>query len=114
QSLVAMLPLRPLLLFYAGRTANLFAAVILIAMAIRAAPQLSGVIAAVALLPMSLYEMASWSADAGTMALAWLVTALLLAPERRLWAVMTAGFALSLCKPAYFLIALLALAIELR
>src|SRR4029077_9479135 len=32
----------------------------------------------------------------------------------RLWAVMTAGFALSLCKPAYFLIALLALAIELR
>ncbi|HXH37154.1 MAG TPA: DUF2142 domain-containing protein [Thermoanaerobaculia bacterium] len=114
QSLVAILPLRPLVLFYAGRVANLIVAIMLIAMAIRAAPQLSGVMAAVALLPMSLYELASWSADAATMALAWLFTALLLAPERRLWAVATAGLALGLCKPAYFLIALLALAVELR
>jgi uncharacterized membrane protein len=114
QSLVAMLPLRPLVLFYAGRAANLIVAVMLIAMAVRAAPQLRGVLSAVALLPMSLYEMASWSADAATMALAWLFTALLLAPTRRVWAVVMAGFALSLCKPAYFLIAFLALAIQLR
>lgn len=114
QSFVAMLPLRPLILFYAGRVANLIVAIMLIAVAIRAAPQLSGVLATVALLPMSLYEMASWSADAATMGLAWLFTALLLAPTRRLWAVVMAGFALSLCKPAYFLIAFLALAIQLR
>jgi uncharacterized membrane protein len=113
-SLVAMLPIRPLLLFYSGRIANLIVAVLLIALAIRAAPQLSGVIAAVALLPMSLYEMASWSADAATMAVAWLFTALLLAPTRRFWAVVLAGFTLGLCKPAYFLIAILALAINLR
>jgi uncharacterized membrane protein len=114
QSLVAALPLRPMIVFYGGRVANLVVAVILIALAIRAAPDYGGIFAAVALLPMSLYELASLSADAATMALAWLFTALLLVPPRRAWVVVLAGFALALCKPAYFLIALLALCTRFR
>jgi uncharacterized membrane protein len=114
QSLVAALPLRPLTIFYAGRIANLLAAIVLVVLAIRAAPAFGGIIAAVSLLPMSLYEMASWSADAATMALAWLFTALLLGPPRRISVVCLAGFALSLCKPAYFLIALLAFVVRAR
>lgn len=114
QSLIAALPLRPVLLFYGGRIMNLIAAVLLIALAIRAAPQYGNVIAAAALLPMSLYEFASWSADAATIALAWLFTALLLVPPRRRGIVALAGFALALCKPAYFLLALLAFAMPFR
>ncbi len=114
QSLVAALPLRPMIVFYGGRVANLLVAVILIALAIRAAPDYGGIFAAAALLPMSLYELASLSADAATIALALLFTALLLVPPRRVWVVALAGFALALCKPAYFLIALLAVAAPLR
>jgi len=113
-SLVAALPLRPVIVLYGGRVANLLVAVILIALAIRAAPEYGGIFAAAALLPMSLYEMASLSADAATMALAWLFTALLLVPPRRTWVVALTGFALALCKPAYFLIVLLALVAPLR
>jgi uncharacterized membrane protein len=114
QSLVAALPLRPVIVFYGGRVANLLVAVMLIALAIRAAPDYGGIFAAAALLPMSLYEMASLSADAVTMALACLFTALLLVPPRRAWVVVLTGFALALCKPAYFLIALLALVAPFR
>lgn len=114
QSLVASLPLRPMIVFYGGRIANLVLAVLLIALAIRAAPQYGNVIGATALLPMSLYELASWSADATTIALAWLFTALLLVPPRRAAIVALAGFALALCKPAYFLIALLAFVMPFR
>jgi len=114
QSLIAALPLRPAILFYGGRMANLAAAILLIALAIRAAPQYGNVIAAAALLPMSLYEFASWSADAATIALAWLFTALLLVPPRRTGIIALAGFALALCKPAYFLLALLAFAMPFR
>ena len=114
QSLVGTLPLRPMIVFYGGRVANLLVAVILIALAIRAAPDYSGIFAAAALLPMSLYELASLSADATTIGLAWLFTALLLVPPRRVWVVPLAGFGLALCKPAYFLIALLALAAPFR
>jgi uncharacterized membrane protein len=114
QSLIAALPLRPAIVFYGGRIANLIVAVLLIALAIRAAPQFGSVIAAAALLPMTLYELASWSADAITIALAWLFTALLLVPPRRVWIVALAGFALALCKPAYFLLALLAFAMPFR
>jgi uncharacterized membrane protein len=114
QSLIAALPLRPMIVFYGGRVANLLVAVILIALAIRAAPDYSGIFAAAALLPMSLYELASLSADAVTIALAWLFTALLLVPPRRGWMVPLAGFGVALCKPAYFLIALLALVAPFR
>jgi len=114
QSLIAALPLRPAVLFYGGRIANLALAIVLIALAIRAAPQYGNVIAAAALLPMSMYELASWSADAATIALAWLFTALLLVPPRKIALVAMAGFALALCKPAYFLLALLVFAMPFR
>jgi uncharacterized membrane protein len=113
-ALVAALPLRPAIVFYGGRIANLLLTVLLIALAIRAAPEYGNVIAAAALLPMSLYELSSLSADALTIALAWLFTALLLSPPRRTWLVALAGFASGLCKPAYFLIALLAFVMPLR
>jgi uncharacterized membrane protein len=114
QSLVAALPLRPAIVFYAGRIANLLLAVLLIALAIRIAPQYGSIFAAAALLPMSLYEMASLSADAGTIALAWLFTALLLSPPRRTPLIALAGFASGACKPAYFLIVLLVFVTPLR
>jgi uncharacterized membrane protein len=114
QAFVAALPLRPSLVFYGGRIANLLLAVMLIALAIRIAPQYGSIFAAAALLPMSLYEFGSLSADAATIALAWLFTALLLASPPRTWIIALVGFALALCKPAYFLIALLVLVIPLR
>jgi uncharacterized membrane protein len=113
-AVVAALPLRPVIVFYGGRIANLLTAVLLIALAIRAAPQYGSVIAAAALLPMSLYEFASLSADAATIALAWLFTALLFSPPRRTALVALAGFASGLCKPAYFLIVLLVFVTPLR
>ncbi|HEX3578553.1 MAG TPA: DUF2142 domain-containing protein, partial [Thermoanaerobaculia bacterium] len=112
--LIAALPLRPVIMFYGGRIANLLLTVLLIAVAIRAAPQYGNISAAAALLPMSLYELSSLSADALTIALAWLFTALLFSPPRRTWLVAFAGFASGLCKPAYFLIALLVFATPLR
>jgi uncharacterized membrane protein len=112
--LVAALPLRPVIVFYGGRIANLLAAVLLIALAIRAAPQYGAIFAAAALLPMSLYELASLSADAPTIVLAWLFTALLFSPQRRTPLIALAGFASGLCKPAYFLIALLVFVTPLR
>ena len=113
-ALVAALPLRPAIVFYGGRIANLLAAVLLIALAIRIAPQYGSIFAAAALLPMSLYELASLSADAITIALAWLFTALLLAPPRRASLIALVGFASGLCKPAYFLIVLLVFVTPLR
>lgn len=113
-ALVAALPVRPVIVFYGGRIANLLLAVLLIALAMRAAPRYAGVIAAAALLPMSLYEFASLSADAATIALAWLFTALLLSPPRRTSLVALVGFTSGLCKPAYFLIVLLVFAMPLR
>jgi uncharacterized membrane protein len=114
QALVAALPIRPAIVFYAGRLVNLLVTVMLVALAIRVAPQYASVFASAALLPMSLYEFASLSADASTIALAWLFTALLFAPPRRTWVIAVAGFALALCKPAYFLLALLAFVMPLR
>jgi uncharacterized membrane protein len=114
QSLIAALPLRPAVVFYGGRVANLLLALLLIALAIRIAPQYGSIFATAALLPMSLYELASLSADATTIALAWLFTLLLLAPPRRIWVIALVGFLLALCKPAYFLLALLALVMPLR
>src|SRR5438876_184459 len=76
--------------------------------ALRVAPDFATPLTAVMLLPMTLAQFASWSADALTIALAALLTALLLA-ERAPHATVAVAFLLALCKPAYFLIALLAL-----
>jgi uncharacterized membrane protein len=111
---VAALPVRPVIVFYGGRIANLLVAVLLIALAIRAAPRYGAIFAAAALLPMSLYELASLSADAPTIVLAWLFTALLLSPPRRTWLIALAGFASGACKPVYFLIVLLVFVTPLR
>lgn len=101
---------RPLIAFYAGRLATLAAAIALLAAAMRVAPALDSIIAAVALLPMSLFLFASWSADAVTIALAILMTAMVLADREVPLAAMTVtALALSLCKPAYFLIPLMIL-----
>jgi uncharacterized membrane protein len=100
------LNVRPLVAFYAGRVANLIASLLLIVMAMRIAPQMETIFAAAALLPTTLTEFASWSADALTISLAFLLTAMLFAGARNMPSV-AAAFALGLCKPAYFLIALL-------
>jgi uncharacterized membrane protein len=99
---------RPLIAFYAGRLATLLACIALIALAMRIAPRQETLIAAVALLPMSMFEIASWSADALTIALAILFTAMLLEPPSSTAAMAMTAIALSLCKPAYFLLALFA------
>src|SRR5260370_18942196 len=99
---------RPLMTFYAGRLATLLACLALIALAMRIAPRHATLIAAIALLPMSMFEIASWSADALTIALAILFTAMLLEPPSSTTAMAVSAIALSLCKPAYFLLALFA------
>ena len=104
---------RPLLVFYLGRLFNLAVALVLMALAMRAAPDFAAPLAAVTLLPMTMAQFSSWSADALTIALAALLTALLLG-ERAPRATIAVAFLLALCKPAYFLIALLVLATRYR
>ncbi|MGZ8851634.1 MAG: DUF2142 domain-containing protein, partial [Thermoanaerobaculia bacterium] len=108
---------RPFVTFYAGRLANLAFAILLMLAAMRIVPEHRMAIAAVALLPMTMYQLASWSADVPTLAIATLLTAVCLRAMRRADPA-TAGeiataaalsFLLALCKPVYFLIALLAL-----
>jgi uncharacterized membrane protein len=97
---------RPLIAFYAGRVFNLAVAIALIAIAMRVAPSYRNIIAATALLPMAMFEFASWSADALTLALAILFTALVVEGGGTATLIAVA-FLLGLCKPAYFLLALL-------
>ena len=113
---------RPFFTFYAGRIANFLAALLLLIAATRIAPAYRNVIAAVALLPMALYQLASWSADVPTFAVAVLLTSLLLraiersAPmtARETFAIAATSTVLALCKPVYFLIAGLVVAIPVR
>ena len=106
-----LLSLRPVITFYLGRILNLFAFLGIVALAIRTTPRLKSFFAAAALLPMALFLGGSWSPDAMTIASSFLFLALLLRgfPTGRNVAVTAgAGLLLGLCKPAYFLIALLA------
>src|SRR5437867_1900882 len=111
--------LRPFFGFYAGRLVTLLASIAFILVATWIAPQFRDHFHAVALLPMSLFLFGSWSADAMTIVSAFLVTALLLranltgAPMSRheMIALICASAWLSLCKPSYILITLLALTI---
>ncbi|MCU1349089.1 MAG: Protein of unknown function rane [Acidobacteria bacterium] len=108
-----MLGLYPFTEFYLGRVVNLVAALALVYAAMRVAPRHANVFLAVALLPMTLFELASWSPDAWTFGLGVLFTAFMLEPPepapRSIAAVAVTALLLSLSKPAYFLIALLAL-----
>ncbi|HET7712061.1 MAG TPA: DUF2142 domain-containing protein [Thermoanaerobaculia bacterium] len=111
--------LRPLILFYAGRVVNLIAAVILVAMATQAAPRRRLLFIVPALLPMTLFQFASWSPDAATIGAAFLLTALMLRAiegsallsPREVMLLSGAGFALGLCKPVYFLLGCMVFAI---
>lgn len=104
----------PLVTFYLGRLFNALAYVGIVALAIRIAPLLRWLFAAAALLPMATYLAASWSPDSMTIALSFLFTAALLRGVKTsgdLAFVATTGAVAGLCKPAYFLIALLALVV---
>ena len=105
--------LRPLVAYYLGRLFNLAAALALTGIAMRIAPAFAAPIAAAALLPMTLSQFASWSADALTIALAFLFAAMLVSGRVSAAAVVVAFF-LALCKPAYFLVALLVLVTRSR
>ncbi|HWW61729.1 MAG TPA: DUF2142 domain-containing protein [Thermoanaerobaculia bacterium] len=96
--------LRPMATFYLGRVANVLAFAFIVAWVIRMTPYLPRAFFAVALWPMSAYLTASWSADAMTIALAFLVAAMVL---RGLRASPFAAFLLGLCKPGYSVISLL-------
>ena len=117
QTAVALLAraagMKPFHEVYLGRIVNLLTALGLIALAMRAAPRYSTLILATALLPMTLYELASWSADAPAIGLGLLFCAFMLEPPeptpRMMAAVAATALLLSLSKPAYFLVALLAL-----
>ena len=116
------LQVRPFVTFYAGRIVNLGFVILMIVASMRLAPGYRSVFAAVALLPMAMYQLASWSADAPTFAAAVLLTAVLLRAVHRTSSmtkgevIAIAGLAMvvALCKPVYFLIALLVLAIPRR
>ena len=100
--------------FYAARLANLFAALALIGIALHVADGLRTIIAAVALLPMTLFEFASWSPDAMSIAASILFISLLLramSADVSAVALCTTAFLVGLCKPAYFLTAFLVLLI---
>ncbi len=66
----------PLALLYAARLANALAAVVLLALAVRTAPVAREAFAFVGLMPMALYQYASASPDAMTIATALLFTAI--------------------------------------
>jgi uncharacterized membrane protein len=104
----------PIITFYLGRIFNALAYIGIIGFAIRITPMLKWLFAAAALVPMALYLAASWSPDAMTIAAAFFFTAALLRgarTSRDVALLATAGAFVGLCKPAYFLIALLALVI---
>ena len=96
---------RPLLIFYLGRLFALAAFLAIVYVAIRTTPVLQWAFCFVALLPMTLFLAASWSADAMTIALSFLVTALSLRGARGI----VSALALGLCKPPYFFVSGIAL-----
>ncbi|MCU1349088.1 MAG: hypothetical protein JWO56_2118 [Acidobacteria bacterium] len=108
--MTGMTPFREL---YLGRIVNLLTTLALIAVAMKVAPRYATLFLVTALLPMTLYELASWSADAPAIGLGILFCAFMLEPPeatpRMIAAVAATAVLLSLSKPAYFLVALLAL-----
>ncbi|HEX6176965.1 MAG TPA: DUF2142 domain-containing protein [Thermoanaerobaculia bacterium] len=111
--------MRPVIVFYAGRIANLVAWMGIIALAIRIAPSCAQLFAVIALLPMSLFLFGSWSADAASIALAMLFTALVVReasavdsiPRSHVFGLAAAAFLLALGKPAYALLTAVVVAI---
>jgi len=98
--------IRPLVTFYLGRLLNLGAFVALVAAAMTIAPEAAFVFAAAGLLPMSLFLAGSFSPDAATIGATFVLIALVLRPASER-AVAAGAFLAALCKPPYFLAALL-------
>jgi uncharacterized membrane protein len=113
------LDLGPLALLYLGRGANLLVSLLVLLLAIRAAPVFKWVFALLGSMPMAVFQMASVSADALTNAVALLWTAMILrlalsgsgVDARALAALFAASLCLSLSKLAYSPLLLLFLAI---
>jgi uncharacterized membrane protein len=105
---------RPFWIFYLGRVANLAACLAIVVAAMRALPGGVSLSGGVLLLPMTLYQFASWSADAMTIAVAILLTALILRnfdrddvlTNREIATLAAVALFAGLCKPAYFLLVL--------
>jgi uncharacterized membrane protein len=111
---------RPFWIFYLGRIANLLVCLAIIFAAMLAIPRRAAIAGAVLLLPMTLSELAAWSADGMTISVAILMTCLIIrnleadgvVATRELIALAAVAFMLGLCKPAYFLLVLPVLAIS--
>ena len=109
----------PLTLLYLGRGANLIASLLVTLLAIRATPIFKWVFVLIALMPMTVFEMASVSADAFTNAVALLFTALILrlaltqsaVDARALAALLVTSLLLCLSKVAYAVLILLFLSV---
>lgn len=109
----------PLWVLYASRLANLLAYLCLVALALAILPDFHAVLLALALMPMTLHQAASPSADAMTIATAFLVTALAVrgavgrdrdaSPVKRAWALSGALTVAALCKTNVALVPLAAL-----
>jgi uncharacterized membrane protein len=97
---------RTLYVFYAGRVMNAIAGVLLVMLAMRLLPEAAWVFGVVGLTPMFLYLAGSFSADAVTCGLAFCAAAAALRPINAAFPITAA--LLSLAKPGYALIALLA------
>lgn len=76
--LARALSLNPLYLFYMGRLTSLALAVVLVYLAIRITPVYKYAFGAIALMPMSIQQMASYSADSSVMGVGLLLVAVLL------------------------------------
>jgi len=107
--------------FYVGRLASLLAFVALVAAAIAIAPRARWAIAAVGLLPMSVYLAGAISADGMTIGVAALFGALVSRAywssrlSRGLWVgLLVAAFLLALVKPGYSLFGLLGLTLSAK
>ena len=103
------LRLRPLATFYLGRLFNGAFALLLITIGLRLARD-PWPFASIAMLPMLLYLCGTYSPDATTAGLAFLVVALALRfdadqqTQDSWWSFVGCSFLLALCKPAYFLV----------
>lgn len=105
----------PFFTFYLGRIVNMAVSILLVAAAMRAAPLWRLAFATLALLPTAMFEFASWSADAMTISVSCLATAMVLrglserspmiAAEQR--SIALGAFCVALCKPVYFMTPLL-------
>ena len=110
-----MMNMNPLWLLYLGRLFNLLATLCLVFLAIRVTPVFKWVFAILGILPMSLYQFASLSYDAGTIGLSFLLLALILkiafesrevATRGQLIRLAVIALLLATSKPPYFLIIL--------